>query len=113
MSKRNKIRKRISTNERRQILKRDRYICGYCGLRKKSSSLAIDHIIPIRYGGHHDIANFVSACRECNRKKWHFGPREKNSPRLIFHSGRKVAKITWFAKGKKFPARIPKISYKN
>lgn len=111
MAKRNKIRIRISSIDRQQVLKRDRYFCGYCGLQKKSSSLAIDHIISVRYGGHHGIENFVAACKSCNRRKWHFGPRENGSPRLIMHSGRKVAKLTWLAKGKRFPARVPKISY--
>jgi 5-methylcytosine-specific restriction endonuclease McrA len=113
MAKRNKTRKRISTVDRKLVLKRDHYICGYCGLRKKPNSLAVDHIIPVAYGGHHGVENFVTACRSCNRRKWHFGPREKGAPRLIMYSGRKVAKLTWLAKGKRFPKRIAKISYFN
>src|SRR3989344_6988503 len=112
MAKRNKTRKRISHGDRQHVLKRDHYICGYCGLLKKPSSLEIDHIIPVEKGGHHGIENFVAACKSCNggSGKWYFAPRENGAPALIMHSGRKVAKLTWLAKGKKFPARIPKIS---
>ncbi len=94
------------------ILKRDKYICGYCGKKKKSLNLAIDHIIPVCYGGYHGIENWVSSCRSCNRKKWLYGPNEKTSPRLKWCGGREVAKCSWMAKGKRFPARIPRISYK-
>jgi len=112
MAKRNKTRKRISNSDRKQILKRDRYICGYCGKRKKPSSLEIDHVIPVEKGGYHGIENFVTSCKSCNRKKWHFAPGEESSPRLRVHAGRQVAKLTWLAKGHKFPKRVPKVSYR-
>lgn len=111
MAKRDKIRKRISSTDRQRILKRNRYICGYCGKRKKLSSLEIDHIIPVEKGGYHGVENFVAACKSYNRKKWHFGPKENGAPRLIMHSGRRVAKLTLLAKGKGFSRRSPKISY--
>lgn len=113
MAKRNKTQKRISSADRQQVLKRDRYICGYCGKRKKPSSLQIDHIIPVEKRGYHGIENFVAACKSCNGPtgKWYFAPRENGAPALIMHSGRRVAKLTWLAKGHKFPKRIPKISY--
>jgi len=112
MAKRDKVRKTISIGDRARVFKRDKYICGYCGKRKKPSSLAVDHIIPVRYGGFHGIENWVTACKSCNRKKWHFGPRENGTVRLIYFSGRKLVKATWMAKGKRFPKRIPKISFK-
>jgi len=111
MAKRFKIRKRINEPERSLVFKRDKYICGYCGLRKKRSSLQIDHIIPVIYGGFHGVDNFVTACRSCNRKKWNFAPKEEGSPKLCYFKGRRVAKCTWLAKGKRFPKRIPKISF--
>lgn len=112
MAHRNKTRKRIQKKDRINILKRDKYICGYCGNKKKPSNLAIDHIIPVVDGGYHGMENWVTACKVCNKKKGGHGPNEKISTRLIWHSGRKVAKCSWMAKGKRFPARIPKISYK-
>jgi|GEM_PF-3453705 len=112
MARRDKTRKTIQKSQRAFVFKRDKYICGYCGARKKPSSLAVDHIIPVRYGGYHGIENWVAACRSCNRKKWLYAPREKGTPKLGWYTGRVVAKATWLAKGKKFPARVPKISYK-
>lgn len=112
MAHRDKSRKTIQKKERANVLKRDKYICGYCGKKKKPSNLAVDHIIPVRYGGYHGMENWVAACRSCNRKKWLYGPNEKVSPRLRWHNGRKVAKCSWMGKGRKFPARVPKISYK-
>jgi len=112
MAHRDKTRKSISKNQRLVILKRDKYICGYCGERKKPIFLVIDHIIPVKYGGFHGIENFVTVCRKCNREKWLYAPKEKGAPKLSRYCGREVAKVTWLAKGKKFPKRMPKISYK-
>lgn len=113
MAKRERRRLRIIFAERLAVLRRDKYTCGYCGKRKKPSSLTVDHIIPVRYGGHHGIENWVTACRSCNRKKWSYAPREKSAPRLRWHSGKAVAKVTWLAKGKRFPRRFPKVSFKS
>lgn len=77
------------------------------------SLLVIDHIIPVRYGGFHGIENFVAARRRCNRKKWQYAPREKGTPKLLWHCGKMVAKVTWMSRGKRFPRKVPKISYKN
>jgi len=114
MAHREKIRKAISKKIRVEVFKRDGYICGYCedGKRKKVTSLAIDHIIPLRYGGFHGVENFITACRKCNRDKWLYAPKEKGAPKLLWHCGKRVAKVTWLAKGKRFPRRIPKIGYK-
>jgi len=112
MAKRDKQRRSISAKRRKEIFGRDKYICGYCGERKKPPVLVIDHIIPIRYGGSHNEDNWVTACRSCNQKKWLHAPREKEAPRLIYFAGRKVAKVSWLAKGKNFPKRSPQISFK-
>lgn len=112
MASRDKTRKTIQEKERAYIFKRDKYICGYCGKKKKSSNLSVDHIIPVKYGGYHGSENWASACRSCNRIKWSFGPNEKMSPRLQWLSGKEVVKCSWMAKNKKFPARIPRVSYK-
>lgn len=50
---------------RAEILKRDNYICEYCG--KEADS--VDHIRPVCKGGTDDAANLVSSCRRCNSKK--------------------------------------------
>ncbi len=114
MAHKDKIRKNIDKKTRIEVFRRDKFICGYCvdGKRKKIISLAVDHIIPVKYGGFHGIENFVTACKSCNRKKWLYAPKEKGAPRLLWHCGKTVAKVTWLAKGKRFPKRFPKISYK-
>ena len=112
MAHRDKTRKSISKKDRLNVLRRDKYICGYCDKKKKAQNLVIDHIIPVAYGGFHGVENWVSSCRNCNRQKWKYGPRENNSPKLIRHSGRNVAKCSWMSKSKRFPARVPRIAYK-
>ena len=58
--------KKIPLN-RRNILKRDHYICQYCN--SKGNFMTIDHIIPKHKGGHHSWENLVAACVPCNTKK--------------------------------------------
>lgn len=41
-------------------------LCSYCG---KPSKLTMDHVVPLRLGGHHDTKNIVPACKPCNSKK--------------------------------------------
>jgi len=52
---------------KREILRRDNYICQYCGQRV--SYLTVDHIIPRRLGGQHAWNNLVAACPSCNHRK--------------------------------------------
>ena len=80
MAHRDNTRKRIQKKARLNVLKRDKYICGYCGKKKKSSNLSIDHIIPVCYGGFHGIENWVTACRSCNRKNGSMDQKKKDLP---------------------------------
>jgi 5-methylcytosine-specific restriction endonuclease McrA len=57
----------ISFNKK-NILKRDAYICQYCG-RNGGERMTIDHVIPKSQGGRTVWENVVSACRTCNLKK--------------------------------------------
>jgi 5-methylcytosine-specific restriction endonuclease McrA len=52
---------------KREILRRDNYICQYCG--QHASTLTIDHIIPRHLGGQHEWDNLVTACPACNHLK--------------------------------------------
>jgi 5-methylcytosine-specific restriction endonuclease McrA len=58
--------KRVQLN-RKNILKRDKNTCQYCG--KNSQPMTVDHIIPKSYGGKDTWENLVCACPSCNRKK--------------------------------------------
>ena len=61
------IKKRNIALTRKNILKRDKNICQYCG--KFDLLLTIDHIIPKNKGGEDTWENLVSACSKCNFKK--------------------------------------------
>jgi 5-methylcytosine-specific restriction endonuclease McrA len=54
---------------RKNLYQRDGYRCQYCGRRKASSDLSIDHILPRSRGGRSTWHNCVLACLECNVRK--------------------------------------------
>lgn len=58
--------KRIILN-RKNVLKRDRHKCGYCG--RGDLPLTVDHIIPRARGGENSWENLVAACWPCNNRK--------------------------------------------
>lgn len=43
------------------------HTCQYCG--KEEENIHVDHKIPVKLGGSHDIKNLTLACHECNYKK--------------------------------------------
>jgi 5-methylcytosine-specific restriction endonuclease McrA len=54
---------------RRNLYKRDRFTCQYCGTQPGSEELTIDHILPRAAGGKSNWENCVLACVDCNRRK--------------------------------------------
>lgn len=50
---------------RERILRRDGYICQYCGQEADT----VDHVIPRRAGGLDHDDNLVASCRKCNLSK--------------------------------------------
>jgi len=52
-------------NQRLRVLKRDGYICAYCG----GDATQVDHVIPRSAGGGHELDNLVACCAPCNTKK--------------------------------------------
>jgi len=54
---------------RRNLFKRDRYTCQYCGVQPGPESLTIDHIHPKAKGGVSSWTNCVLACIDCNKRK--------------------------------------------
>lgn len=62
---------------RRNIMKRDRYTCQYCGIK---SDLTLDHVIPRSRGGEDSWENLVTACNHCNVKKGNRTPDEADMP---------------------------------
>ena len=57
------------TFSRRNIFKRDRFACQYCGIQPGSNELTIDHVVPRAQGGESRWGNCVLACLACNTHK--------------------------------------------
>jgi 5-methylcytosine-specific restriction endonuclease McrA len=57
------------TFSRRNVFKRDRFACQYCGRQPGSEELTIDHVVPRSQGGVSAWENCVLACVECNKRK--------------------------------------------
>jgi 5-methylcytosine-specific restriction endonuclease McrA len=52
-------------DQRIRVLKRDGYICQYCG----GDATQVDHVISRKLGGTHDLENLVACCAPCNSAK--------------------------------------------
>lgn len=65
--------KRVELN-RGNIMRRDSYVCQYCGTKK--GPLTIDHVVPKTRGGDDSWENLVCACVACNNKKGNRTPEE-------------------------------------
>ncbi len=65
MVKRN--RKKGVAFSKKNILRRDNYMCQYCGT--SNHILTVDHVLPKSRGGQTDWTNVVVACKPCNLKK--------------------------------------------
>ena len=57
------------TFSRRNIFKRDRFTCQYCGAQPQADELTIDHVLPKSQGGQSTWENCVLACVHCNHVK--------------------------------------------
>lgn len=58
---------------RKNVLRRDRFRCQYCGAREK---LTVDHVYPKSRGGRDTWDNLVAACTSCNNRKGNRTPEE-------------------------------------
>ena len=63
---------------RKNIHRRDKNTCQYCGKFLESGSATIDHIIPKSRGGKNTWQNLVCSCESCNVKKGDSTPKEAN-----------------------------------
>lgn len=75
---------RLPTNavtfSRRNVFKRDRFTCQYCGSQPGGEELTIDHVIPRAQGGTSTWENCVLACIECNSQKADRTPDQAKMP---------------------------------
>lgn len=61
---------------RKNLFKRDRYTCQYCGDQPGPEELTIDHVFPKSRGGLSNWENCLLACVECNARKANRTPAE-------------------------------------
>lgn len=54
---------------RRNLFRRDRQTCQYCGQQPPPDELTIDHVVPRAQGGVSSWTNCVLACVTCNHRK--------------------------------------------
>lgn len=71
-----KMGERTVVFSRRNIFKRDRYTCQYCGGQPGPKELTIDHLVPKSRGGKSEWTNCVLACLTCNMKKANLSVRD-------------------------------------
>ena len=57
------------TFSRRNVARRDHYVCQYCGDQPGWESITIDHVVPRSQGGPTSWQNCVAACMTCNGRK--------------------------------------------
>jgi 5-methylcytosine-specific restriction endonuclease McrA len=90
---------------RHNVFARDRHRCSYCGKKKPTDELDLDHVLPRSRGGPHVWDNVVTSCRPCNLKKADKLPDEAGMPLKI-----SPAKPRWTLMGSLVPhprANIP------
>jgi len=61
---------------RRNIFKRDKYVCQYCRNQPGTEELTIDHVVPRAQGGASTWENCVLACVTCNKAKADRTPKQ-------------------------------------
>ena len=71
-----RIPRQSRTVSRKALMMRDRFTCQYCGERRESKALTLDHVIPQSRGGQNTWDNMVAACKPCNNRKADRTPSE-------------------------------------
>jgi len=77
---------------RRNISRRDRHACQYCGEQRALRDLTIDHVVPRSRGGRSTWENCVVACVSCNSRKANRLPEEAG-----MRLNRKPRRPSWMA----------------
>jgi hypothetical protein len=54
---------------RYKTLRRDGYVCRYCGARAPEATLVVDHVVPVTLNGKTVLENLLTACDPCNTGK--------------------------------------------
>lgn len=88
---------RVPPVNRREVLRRDKHTCQYCG---SSKHLTLDHVIPRSKGGKHSWDNVVIACEQCNSRKGDRTPSQagmilRTKPKAPMHPAVTFAEQFW------------------
>ena len=88
---------RVPPVNRREVLRRDKHTCQYCGSTKQ---LTLDHVIPRSKGGKHTWDNVVIACESCNSRKGDRTPSQagmilRTTPKAPMHPAVAFAEQFW------------------
>jgi 5-methylcytosine-specific restriction endonuclease McrA len=88
---------RVPAVSRRELLRRDKHQCQYCGSNKH---LTIDHIFPRSRGGKDSWENLAIACAGCNSYKGNRTPEEagmrlRTTPKAPIHPAVVFADRFW------------------
>ena len=70
-----KVPHKKSFPSKKNILRRDKYICQYCGMDLEDNA-TVDHVVPRHRGGSNSWVNMVACCRDCNLAKGNKTPKE-------------------------------------
>lgn len=88
---------RVPPVNRKEVLRRDKYACQYCGHTKQ---LTLDHVLPRSKGGKHTWDNVVIACERCNSRKGDRTPQQaglilRTKPKAPIHPAVTFAEQFW------------------
>ena len=83
-------RREQSGMKRLRIYMRDKFRCQYCGDKKGTGELTLDHILPRSRGGDNSPLNVVTACVTCNNRKANRTPEEARMPLLTSQTALRV-----------------------
>ena len=89
------VRGAISVEQQKELRKRQKERCAYCGENLDPNGGELDHFIAVERGGGHDLANRVWSCQSCNRNKGRKTPDEFLQERLA--NGLPIRKGGFFA----------------
>jgi len=73
-----RVRRKDVPLTKRNIIKRDKGICQYCG--RRHVEMTTDHVTPRAIGGGDTWENLVCACSDCNARKGSRTPNQAGMP---------------------------------
>lgn len=100
--------RKIGQSRRYAILRRDGFLCVYCGGRASADrTLEVDHILAASRGGGNQAGNLVTACWDCNRGKSASGAVENalEHAEKKAHEANAARLLGWRSSHQEFSAR--------